>query len=181
MNNILKDFDKAWTDFEKAICYAYFSISSFGKPFCTQEVELFEILLTETILYCLTHDYISRDDLENCEPSTFITIPRMSIMVALVRMPQLLPSTNEHTPRLFDWFKEKSSLLHEISLQLAALKDHELDHLEKLLANQENEMISDESLLILFRSICIVVDDLQSGPRAKEFNLLLSKVFPMYS
>jgi hypothetical protein len=40
---MLLDFDKSWARFEQGVCYSYFSIAFYGKPFCLEEIDMFQV------------------------------------------------------------------------------------------------------------------------------------------
>jgi hypothetical protein len=72
--------------------------------------------------------------------------------------------------------------LEYIASNLHELKKDELMKLQKWLACKEPVDKEDAcEAVVLFKSICLVVDDLQSGVRSKEFNGMMERVFQMYS
>jgi hypothetical protein len=110
------------------------------------------------------------------DPVTFFTIPRMAIVTSLVRMPDLIDLCGKNCK--FSWFRKRSHALTQLGLFLNLISPELLLKLERALCGQNVDLYS--NLKPIFRKICSIADDLQSGERSKEFSALLSRVFRMY-
>ncbi|KAJ3224974.1 hypothetical protein HK099_007603 [Clydaea vesicula] len=182
---VLKDFDASWTKFEQKICFCYFQVTYHGRPGKQDETDMFLVLMSETILRAVSENLVTLENMQNFDPQLMFAIPRLTIVSALVHMPDCINITDREVG--FRWFRQKSELLQNLKANLNTFSKEELQELEKLLANNEdctNNFEFKENKEDLFKkcykNICLVADDLQSGPRAKEFVSILQKAFSMH-
>jgi hypothetical protein len=134
--------------------------------------------LSETVLHCINRQLITTEQLQDLDPTALITLPRIAIILGLLLMPGCIDLKGQKNT--FSWFRDKVTLLDEIHAQLLTISLEQGSILEKQLAGVASTCSEESVLCSLFRSICIVADDLQSGPRSREFNCLLERVFSMY-
>ncbi|TPX69945.1 hypothetical protein SpCBS45565_g02122 [Spizellomyces sp. 'palustris'] len=236
---VLKDFDQAWAAFEEKICFCYFSVSYHGRPGRFDDLDMFQVLMSETILRSVRCGYIAWNQIHTFDPIVIVAIPRLCMVAGLHHMPDCVSLLRgEHG---FRWFRSKEPILQRIRTHLQLLDDSSITLLEKMLVdsdlatevqkhstpsaeehvspaaeeraldaahslNSENEITEvapptnekrarfmpaiqtcsaklrpDLGLHWLFRDICSVADDLQSGPHARDFVALMHRVFSMHA
>ncbi|KAK9763585.1 hypothetical protein K7432_009607 [Basidiobolus ranarum] len=169
---VVMDFDQAWVDFEKAICYIYFNIN--GRRARERENEeinerrLWVGLMWDTLEEIVEKQIVSSDAIKEYDPSIFFALPRMTLL-SLLKVP-------------FDSIKNLKALssytdeMKQICEELANLTPTELLTLQKWLCGEEvNPAIV--NIHQTFTKLCAIVDPLQSGPSAKFFLSVMSKVF----
>ncbi|ORY39074.1 hypothetical protein BCR33DRAFT_720331, partial [Rhizoclosmatium globosum] len=169
---VLQDFDLAWATFEKKICFYYLQ---------QHETHLFQVLMSETVLRALDRGYITVDQVQSFDPSLILAIPRLTLFSALHHTPDMVNVTDPQNA--FRWFRSQSSLLFEVKMRILELKENQINHLERILADQpesEGDVtvgVEDEAVKSIFLDICSVSDQLI---RSKEVIGMLSKVFSMH-
>ncbi|KAJ3295813.1 hypothetical protein HDU79_008340 [Rhizoclosmatium sp. JEL0117] len=178
---VLQDFDLAWATFEKKICFYYFAATYHGIPGRIDETHLFQVLMSETVLRALDRGYITVDQVQSFDPSLILAIPRLTLFSALHHTPDMVNVTDPQNA--FRWFRSQSSLLFEVKMRILELKENQINHLERILADQpesEGDVtvgVEDEAVKSIFLDICSVSDQLI---RSKEVIGMLSKVFSMH-
>ncbi|KAJ3108252.1 Lateral signaling target protein 2 [Phlyctochytrium planicorne] len=197
---VMGDFDKNWTIFEKKICFCYFSVTYAGRPSQVDETDMFQVLMSETILRAIGNNLIKVDQLHAFDPTIIVSVPRMSILNGLIHMPEIVNMTDPE--RSFRWFRAKSYHLQEVQQNLKALSCDGMTYLEHLIADVEADdfdesgfstkapgqgslevyrsKLSKEELDTignLYREICSVADEIA---RYREFVTILQSVFRMH-
>lgn len=279
---MLRDFDKAWAKFEQKICFwyptitlipfSYFHVTHGDRSSRADDTQMFQVLVSETIMRAVRHDIISDEDINNFEPRVILAIPRLAIVSALVHLPDCVNVTDSENG--FRWFRQKAEKMKVLKSLLAEFSKEDITILEEMLvdcealetslkrplrsdangkstsnilkmadagngssdtldaidtstesrASASHPVISqsrsdesmDQSTVIMdksvdladktaivsesmlddildqryidhrdtlkraYRDVCVVADDLQSGPRAREFVGLLQKAFKMH-
>ncbi|KAJ3110855.1 hypothetical protein HDU96_006219 [Phlyctochytrium bullatum] len=177
---VLSDFDTFWTAFEQKICFSYFSVTYSGKPSREDETDMFQVLMSETIIRGLEKKLLTHDQLLAFDPSIIVSLPRLTILNGLINMPDVVNMTDPESA--FRWFRTKASLLRDLRDRLRALPPHDLTLLEQDLAGHEAERRTDLSerateLGAIYRNVCAVADEMS---RLREFVGILQGVFKMH-
>jgi hypothetical protein len=163
LNSILIDFDVAWTRFEERIVYCYCASMS---PKAVLKKKDLIFLLSDTILYSISKNYVTQEDISNIDPKLFVILPRYMIICAYIYF-------DNHTSMMNSLIGRKS-----IGIELMKLKPEELETLELMIVGfLDPTCVSDCRLKQIFREICIIANDWQTGPRAYDFVKILKKAF----
>ncbi|KAI8841227.1 hypothetical protein BC829DRAFT_15869 [Chytridium lagenaria] len=174
--------------FEMKICFCYFSVTYTGRPTRVDETDMFQVLMSETIIRSIEQKLVSLDQILSFDPEIIVMIPRLTILNGLVHMPDIVNMTDHESS--FRWFRSKAVLLQNAQKDLLDLQPNELTCLERLIADSEDSPLhkkdvnacTDEELRLdvvnrLFIVICGVADEIA---RAREFVLVMQAVFRMH-
>ncbi|KAJ1920183.1 hypothetical protein IWQ60_007058 [Tieghemiomyces parasiticus] len=143
---VLSDFDRAWTIFERQLCFAYFDVGGSdlrGQNAATsaedptadddQQLAVLTAILSETVMHSVQTDIVSRDAIEYCDPAAILAVPRLAIVHALLHAADTLRLTDpDHA---FWWFRPHSGSLTYIQTALQCLEPNRLATLERMLAS----------------------------------------------
>ncbi|KAJ3188517.1 hypothetical protein HK101_009116 [Irineochytrium annulatum] len=133
--DVVRDFDVCWTAFEQKICFCYFSVTYSGRPNRIDETDMFQVLMSETIIRAVRVNLITADQLQAFDPTVIVAIPRLTILSGLTHMPETVNMTD---PELsFRWFRSKCRLLRSVQLELATMSAREVECLERMIADGE--------------------------------------------
>ncbi|KAI8919459.1 hypothetical protein DFJ77DRAFT_278782 [Powellomyces hirtus] len=133
---VLRDFDRAWTAFEQKICFCYFSVTYSGRPGRSDDLDMFQVLMSETIIRAVRNSYITWAQVHAFDPLVMFAVPRLCIVAALHHMPDCIDVTDgEHG---FRWFRSKASLLRRLQSELNLIGGAKIILLEKLLVDSDN-------------------------------------------
>ncbi|KAJ3412930.1 Lateral signaling target protein 2 [Chytridiales sp. JEL 0842] len=145
----MRDFDVAWTGFERGICFCYFSVTYHGRPGQVDQTDLFQILMSETIIRALEKNLMTLDQIKSFDPTIIFAIPRLTIISALHHTPETVNVTDEENA--FRWFKAKVPKLKKIKADLQTLTEAQVLKLERWLAdtdsNPSNESVDENEPL----------------------------------
>ncbi|KAJ3330717.1 hypothetical protein HDU76_005028 [Blyttiomyces sp. JEL0837] len=133
--DVIKDFDVAWTAFEQKICFCYFSVTYHGRPGRVDETDMFQVLMSETILRAVKRNYITTEQMQSFDPTVILAIPRLSILAGLIHSPDIVNLTDPENA--FRWFRSKTAALRRIQAELRTLRKREIVKLERMLADTE--------------------------------------------
>ncbi|KAK9767612.1 hypothetical protein K7432_002457 [Basidiobolus ranarum] len=172
---VLMDFDQAWVEFERLVCYTYFNIN--GRRTRLKEKEdrnewsLWVGLMWSTLGEIIKEDFISGEAVKEYDPTIFFTLPRMSLLNLLKNHINLAEKLKVLSPH--------GESMKQIFIELTLLSPAELLTLQRWLCGGE---VNPATLNIhrIFTKLCAIVDPLQSGPEAKFFLAAMSKVFKRY-
>ncbi|KAI8805482.1 hypothetical protein BJ742DRAFT_741360 [Cladochytrium replicatum] len=129
---IVKEFDIAWTAFERKICFCYFEIQYTGAPGKEDGTDMFQVLLSETILYSLKQGYFTLDQVESADPEVIIGLPRLALLAALTHMPECVNITDPKSG--FRWFRTKAHKLADAQAVILHWSPERLRRFERMLA-----------------------------------------------
>ncbi|KAJ1955497.1 hypothetical protein IWQ62_005516 [Dispira parvispora] len=145
---VLGDFDRAWTTFERQLCFAYFDVGNSelrnsGNNDITvdddQQLELLTVILSECVLRALSRGIVQSDDLESFEPAVILAIPRLSLVHALLYSPDSLSLTDPD--QAFWWFRSHAHTLQQVQYTLQRYPEKELGELEHALATGDASLL----------------------------------------
>ncbi|KAJ1649334.1 hypothetical protein IWQ61_009549 [Dispira simplex] len=145
---VLGDFDRAWTTFERQLCFAYFDVGNSelrnsGSNDITvdddQQLELLTVILSECVLRALARGIVQRDDVESFEPAVILAIPRLALVHALLYSPDSLCLTDPN--QAFWWFRSHANTLQQVQYALERYPDKELGELEHALATGDASLL----------------------------------------
>ncbi|KAJ3039847.1 hypothetical protein HDV00_011756 [Rhizophlyctis rosea] len=128
---VLRDFDRAWTVFEQKICFCYFSVAYQGAPGGADETDMFQVLMSETLLLSLRNTLLTPDQIHTFDPQAIIAIPRLTIVAGLLHMPDCVNMVDEE--RAFRYFRGRAGELRGVRDQLRGLGEESVRELEGLL------------------------------------------------
>ncbi|TPX51196.1 hypothetical protein SeMB42_g01834 [Synchytrium endobioticum] len=128
---VLTDFDRAWAAFEQHICFCYFAVTYSGRPASDDETEMFEVLMSETIVRALETRLIEQSQLAELDPSVIFAVPRLTIIAGLIHTPEAVTMTDAETS--FRWFKSKAATLKHVQSELRRMGPKGIQLLEKML------------------------------------------------
>ncbi|KAJ9090536.1 hypothetical protein DSO57_1001506 [Entomophthora muscae] len=185
LNDVLVDFDVAWTQFEKDICFRYFGVGGFrtsssNRPALSQlppDSDMFIILITEAAHYAIERGILDCCQIDDCDPQAMIALPRLAIIAALSHMPSLLNIT--HPDRAFSWFQPYSEQLSSLRGRISALEQKEIELLERWLSFSETITETNTKLHHIYVEVASIADAFQSGEHASHLLLILKKVFTL--
>jgi hypothetical protein len=139
---VLSDFDRAWTTFEQKICYwyarsslisSYFHVTYNSGPGSVDDTQMFQVLISETIMRAISTNIISDDDINSVDPRVIIAIPRLTIITALHWMPDSVNITDGE--KGFRLFREKADRMQSIKEDLEKMSKEEIGVLEGMLVD----------------------------------------------
>ena len=204
------EFDRAWCAFELVICNSYVHVSGNNHPTSRRELDMFQVLMSTTILNMILKNLITQTQINEMDPKVIFDIPRLSLIEGLIHSPDILDLM------AFKWFKKDKSELKSIKTGLTRLKKDELGMLEIMLvgddqiplkvyqsdfsgdfsdmaigAEPENLLDFEHSTIVqddearndiksLYTRICKIADNLQSGRRAREFVEVMQRTLMMH-
>lgn len=127
----LESFDRLFTSFEYDYVKAMLPIKSAEDIESLQELTF---LFSETLTYSLRKQLILKDDVEGCQPSVMIALPRLSIVRGLLHgYGSVVCKLN--VDDLSSILRPYHSLLLQFHEFLINLNEEEIDFLEQLLSN----------------------------------------------
>ncbi|KAJ3177000.1 hypothetical protein HDU87_004716 [Geranomyces variabilis] len=136
LTGVLAEFDAAWVAFEQRICFCYFSVTYSGSAPCSEEIDMFQVLMSETIIRAVHHHLLTWNDIQSFEPQILVAVPRLCIVAALLHMPECINITDaDHGMR---WFRPKAPLLRKLQKQLARLPADTIAVLERRLVDSDD-------------------------------------------
>ncbi|KAJ1993074.1 hypothetical protein H4R33_000786 [Dimargaris cristalligena] len=142
---VLCDFDRAWTTFERQLCFAYFDVGNSelrnsGNTDVTadddHQLAMLTVILSETVMRSVSHGIVQSDSIECFEPAVMMGIPRLAIVHALLYSPGSLNLTNPDN--VFWWFRPHVISLAQIQVGLEQLPASEVTQLERMLASGDD-------------------------------------------
>ncbi|KAJ3149858.1 hypothetical protein HDU86_006815 [Geranomyces michiganensis] len=143
---VLSEFDLAWVTFEQRICFCYFSVTYSGSAPCSEEIDMFQVLMSETIMRAVHHHLLTWNDIQSFEPSILVAVPRLCVVAALLHMPECINITDpDHGMR---WFRAKAQLLRKLQKQLFGLPAETIAVLERRLVDSDD---AERGSLLLMR------------------------------
>ncbi|KAJ1971949.1 hypothetical protein H4R35_004961 [Dimargaris xerosporica] len=143
---VLCDFDRAWTTFERQLCFAYFDVGNddlrnSGDTDITVDDEqclsMLTVILSETVLRGLEKGIITQDDIQCFEPSVIFAVPRLAIVFALLYTPDSLQLTDHDNA--FWWFRPHVETLSYLRECLQRLTPQALAQLEAMLVSGDQD------------------------------------------
>ncbi|ORX83250.1 hypothetical protein K493DRAFT_307643 [Basidiobolus meristosporus CBS 931.73] len=172
---VLMDFDQAWVEFERAICNTYFNINErLSREKDREEMREWSLwvdLMCSTLVDMVEAKLISCDAVKECDPTVFFALPRMSLL-------NLLLNQHDSTTKL-KALSSHSASITQILRSLSALSVPESSILKTWLCGGEVDSTL-ANIHQIFTQVCAIVDPLQSGPEAKFFTGIMSKVLKRY-
>ncbi|KAJ3337953.1 hypothetical protein HDU93_000277 [Gonapodya sp. JEL0774] len=187
IRTVLRDFDRAWCTFEEVICEKYFSAMYMGRS-GQHDVDMFSILMSETLLRAISHNYMTLSQILEYDPVIFLALPRLTVVGGLLHFPGMVDLVNPET--CIRWFRHKCTNMRELRWELEALEARELAELERMLCggtesdtdnvDTKSTTVVNQRIQRVFMEVCGVADDLQTGPKAREFVQVLNSVLSMY-
>ncbi|KAJ3057230.1 Lateral signaling target protein 2 [Rhizophlyctis rosea] len=130
--SVLRDFDIAWTQFEKKICYCYFTVAYSGRPTRADETDMFSVLMSETIIRATTiTKLLTKDQFHTFDPQAIIAVPRLTIIAGLLHMPDCVNMTDQHTA--FRYFRAQAGQLRAAQEKLRGMREEDVLRLEEML------------------------------------------------
>ncbi|KAJ3149068.1 hypothetical protein HDU89_004070 [Geranomyces variabilis] len=146
LTGVLAEFDAAWVAFEQRICFCYFSVTYSGSAPCSEEIDMFQVLMSETIIRAVHHHLLTWNDIQSFEPQILVAVPRLCIVAALLHMPECINITDaDHGMR---WFRPKAPLLRKLQKQLVRLRSDTIAVLERRLVDSDD---AERGSLLLLR------------------------------
>ncbi|CAJ0947199.1 unnamed protein product, partial [Mesorhabditis belari] len=139
--NLLK-FDRLFADFEFKYVSAMVPVKSVKEHDCQLDVAvLFSDCLERALRVC----YVTQDQIDYCDPSVMIVVPRLAIVWGLILYPDGALNVEGPAENLSEMFRPFHSLLTKIRNLLRVLESHELRKLEQILCTGESNETRDES------------------------------------
>src|SRR3954470_22243538 len=133
--------------------------------------------MSDTLLRAVTHGHIPRSSITDLDPSLFLSLPRLTIVSGLLHYPDMVDLVNPD--RCIRWFRDKCVRMAPLKDELSRLSGEDVEALERMLCgsygNGDDGEVAKE-VRYLFPVVCAMSDDLQTGPRAKEFVQVLNNV-----
>ncbi|KAI9208551.1 uncharacterized protein BJ171DRAFT_631178 [Polychytrium aggregatum] len=172
----VQKFDQAWTAFERKMCRIYYTVKYDTAPGGVDQTDLFEVLMSETIIRAICKGYHDCEQLQSLDPILMFSIPRLAIVGGFVHF------TGGVDLLEFRWFKARRTEMAYVRDKMSLLSEPQVAELETMLSQNKGRDDEDTpiGLLDLFRKICAITDDLQGGRMAKEINALMHRVFKMH-
>ncbi|KAJ3016806.1 Lateral signaling target protein 2 [Thoreauomyces humboldtii] len=159
MYPVLRDFDRAWTAFEQKICFCYFSVTCSARPGRSDELDMFQVLMSETLIRAVNHGYITWSQVYNFDPLVMFAVPRLCIVAALHHMPDCVNITDAE--KGLRWFRPKAQLLTRLQKDLNGIGKRNLEALERLLVDTDGGATGTSSDAIAF-GLCVTDVDVES-------------------
>ncbi|TPX31315.1 hypothetical protein SmJEL517_g05335 [Synchytrium microbalum] len=143
---VLKDFDQAWAVFEQHICFCYFTVTYTGRPGRTDETDMFQVLMSETIMRAISEGLITRSQLAEFDPSVIIGVPRLTIICGLIHMPDCVSMTDAESG--FRWFRTKATILKKVQSELRRMGPVAVRQLERMLVAGSDQVPDEPSAIV---------------------------------
>ncbi|KAJ1979321.1 hypothetical protein H4R34_002875 [Dimargaris verticillata] len=152
---VLCDFDRAWTTFERQLCFAYFDVGNddlrnSGDTDITVDDEqclsMLTVILSETVLRSLEKGIVTQDDIQCFEPSVIFAVPRLAIVFALLYTPDSLQLTDQDNA--FWWFRPHVETLRYLRERLQCLAPQALAQLEAMLVSGDQDTAPSQEALV---------------------------------
>ncbi|KAJ1999884.1 hypothetical protein H4R26_004875, partial [Coemansia thaxteri] len=163
LRRVLTDFDDAWVRFERDLCFAYFGLAhepadlddaDVGRVAHEEEFSLLVVLLSETLMRCLSLRLLSTDLVEAMDPQVILSLPRLAILHAIAHgsIDGLCFVPSAAAP-IFWWFREYTAQCVRIHAAVAAMPP-------SLYAVLMRMLVSDEADRVLAKAAPILADAL---------------------
>uniref|UniRef100_A0A8R1TZ50 FYVE-type domain-containing protein n=1 Tax=Onchocerca volvulus TaxID=6282 RepID=A0A8R1TZ50_ONCVO len=133
----LKHFDQLFAEFELNYVSAMVPVKSVKEYDCQLDIA---VLFSETLDRALRLNYLTQDQIDDCDPIVMIAIPRLAIVCGLLYFPEGALNVDANPETLSDMFRSFHSLLVKIRDLLRILNVHELHRVEKALCTGETQL-----------------------------------------
>uniref|UniRef100_A0AAF5RWT3 FYVE-type domain-containing protein n=1 Tax=Wuchereria bancrofti TaxID=6293 RepID=A0AAF5RWT3_WUCBA len=133
----LKHFDHLFAEFELNYVSAMVPVKSVREYDCQLDIA---VLFSETLDRALRLDYLTQDQIDDCDPIVMIAVPRLAIVCGLLYFPEGALNVDANPETLSDMFRSFHSLLVKIRDLLRILNLHELRRVEKALCTGETQV-----------------------------------------
>lgn len=130
----LRVFDHLFAEFELNYVSAMVPVKSLKEYNALQDVA---VLFSETLERAIRLSLITEEQIEDCDPSVMLTLPRLAIIAGLLIYPEGPLSTQRPPEEMSEIFRPFRDFLRKIRNLLDILTEVELSKLERSLANQE--------------------------------------------
>ncbi|KAL5034821.1 hypothetical protein BDV3_004338 [Batrachochytrium dendrobatidis] len=191
LQGVMRQFDQAWVIFEELACRAYFEDQFNAPPSLFDDTDMFQVLMMQTAERAISKGLMTLVQVQESDPEVMVGLPRLTLICGLLHMPDCVSLV--HPTEAFRLFKREVRTMASIQESLQVLTEEEVDELEKWCAGiqsyENRSSLSGFTMLksfpstppgsnlsAIFRVICRVADELQSGNRAKEFSQLMGNV-----
>ncbi|PAA61571.1 hypothetical protein BOX15_Mlig007384g1, partial [Macrostomum lignano] len=179
-------FDRILAEFELSYVSAMVPVKTMTEMDQLQEVA---VLFSETAAWALAGGHIRRDDIDECEPTLMIVLPRLAVLHGLLVHPDGPLSTKDRpASKLCPLFRAFHSHLDRVRSFLGKLKQSDRDRLVRRLCLTESGDATDAEADVdadadrvagLFKVIAGVADQIQSN-YAWELRYLLRCVYNLH-
>lgn len=185
LGHIMHDFDAAWSRFEQQICLCYLNASrevrelySFSGA-SNDDMTKMALLFSDTLQYSLDLSYVSNTDVSNREPSLIIGLPRMSLVIGLIHIPEYFQedeNMNLEVPRYFAPFESELKDLRCALIDIVT-EGGDLEQFESCLITSTTPDCARQACV--YKMISGLVDPLHTEyPR--DMSAILRQVFAMF-
>ncbi|PAV71071.1 hypothetical protein WR25_11275 [Diploscapter pachys] len=140
-DSLLK-FDHLFANFEYHYVCAMVPVKSEKEHDALLDVA---VLFSEVLDRALKKNHITQDQIDYCDPSVILVIPRLGIVWGLLYYPEGALNVDGAQENLPEMFRPFHSLLTKIRNLLRILSSQELGKVEKVLCMGEPEQVADEN------------------------------------
>eukprot|EP01135_Chromosphaera_perkinsii_P007961 Nk52_evm33s1073 gene=Nk52_evmTU33s1073 len=178
---ILKEFDIAWTTFEKRLL-ACTAVNGRSVKFEEQK-QLLTVMMSEAVEEALSKKYLNREMLEEYDPSVVFALPRLALLRA-VRSPQGTIWDEVFANKSnYSFFKPIQNDLEKMRSTVSDISEDDIVKLEKLLwdSNGSQESVDIHGAVHeMYITLSRMSDHLHTGNHAKDIVEVLNSVFVMH-
>ncbi|VDO21124.1 unnamed protein product [Brugia timori] len=133
----LKHFDHLFAEFELNYVSAMVPVKSVREYDCQLDIA---VLFSEALDRAVRLDYLTQDQIDDCDPIVMIAVPRLAIVCGLLYFPEGALNVDANPETLSNMFRSFHSLLVKIRDLLRILNLHELRRVEKALCTGETQV-----------------------------------------
>ncbi|KAK6106518.1 FYVE zinc finger family protein [Brugia pahangi] len=141
----LKHFDHLFAEFELNYVSAMVPVKSVREYDCQLDIA---VLFSEALDRAVRLDYLTQDQIDDCDPVVMIAVPRLAIVCGLLYFPEGALNVDANPETLSNMFRSFHSLLVKIRDLLRILNLHELRRVEKALCTGETQVKFGEDSIV---------------------------------
>ncbi|VIO96650.1 Uncharacterized protein BM_BM5439 [Brugia malayi] len=141
----LKHFDHLFAEFELNYVSAMVPVKSVREYDCQLDIA---VLFSEALDRAVRLDYLTQDQIDDCDPIVMIAVPRLAIVCGLLYFPEGALNVDANPETLSNMFRSFHSLLVKIRDLLRILNLHELRRVEKALCTGETQVKFGEDSIV---------------------------------
>ncbi|KAK3096025.1 hypothetical protein FSP39_022080 [Pinctada imbricata] len=134
INEALVIFDKLFAEFELSYVSTMVPVKSMREYDMTQEIT---VLFSETVQRALKENLITREMIDDYDPSLMFAIPRYAIICGLFVYPEGPLNPDQEPSNISEMFRPFQTLLQKIKELLQTLTEEEMSRLVKSLCSSE--------------------------------------------